>query len=35
MLAYAPENTNEVVEAIEKVGGEAFIVSSDKGTITN
>jgi len=35
MLAYAPENTNEVVEAIKKVGGEAFIVSSDKGTITN
>jgi len=34
MFAYAPENPNEVAEAIEKVGGEAFIITSDKGTIS-
>ena len=35
MFAYAPGNSNEVAEAIEKVGGEAYIVTSDKGTIIN
>jgi len=35
MLAYAPENSNEVVKAIKNVGGEAFTVTSDKGTIIN
>ncbi len=35
MFAYAPSNPNEVAEAIEKVGGEAYIVTSDKGTIIN
>ncbi len=35
MFAYAPENSNEVAEAIEKVGGEAYVVTSDKGTIIN
>jgi len=35
MFAYAPKNTNEVAEAIEKAGGEAYIVTSDKGTIIN
>lgn len=34
MFAYAPENPNEVAKAIEKVGGEAFIITSDKGTIS-
>ncbi len=32
MFAYAPENTEKVKEAIEKVGGEAYIVHIDKGT---
>ena len=35
MFAYAPENSNEVVKAIKNVGGEAFTVTSDKGTIIN
>ena len=35
MFAYAPGNSDEVAEAIEKVGGEAYVVTSDKGTILN
>jgi galactokinase len=33
MFAYAPENPEKVVEAIEKVGGKAYIITVDKGTI--
>ncbi|UAJ14534.1 GHMP family kinase ATP-binding protein [Aquirufa lenticrescens] len=32
MFAYAPENPEKVVEAIEKVGGKAYIITVDKGT---
>jgi galactokinase len=32
MFAYAPNNPGEVVEAIEKVGGKAYIITVDKGT---
>jgi galactokinase len=32
MFAYAPNNPEKVVEAIEKVGGKAFIITVDKGT---
>ena len=32
MFAYAPENPEKVVEAIEKVGGKAYIIEVDKGT---
>ena len=32
MFAYAPENTDNVREAIEKVGGRAYIIKADKGT---
>ena len=33
MFAYAPNNTEKVAEAINKVGGKAYIVDSDSGTI--
>ena len=32
MFAYAPENPEKVVEAIEKEGGKAYIIRVDKGT---
>lgn len=32
MFAYAPNNPEKVVEAIEKVGGKAYIITVDKGT---
>jgi len=32
MFAYAPKNAEIVAEAIEKVGGKSFIISSDSGT---
>ena len=32
MFVYAPENPEEVAEAIEEVGGEAFFINSDLGT---
>ena len=32
MFAYAPKNAEIVAEAIEKVGGKSFIISSDNGT---
>ena len=34
MFAYAPKNAEIVAEAIEKVGGKSFIISSDNGTKT-
>jgi galactokinase len=35
MFAYAPENTEEVKNAIEKEGGKAYIVKIDKGTYSS
>jgi len=32
MFVYAPDNPEEVAEAIEEVGGEAFFINSDLGT---
>jgi len=32
MFAYAPENQDSVVQAIESVGGKAYIIYSDEGT---
>ncbi|HKI44277.1 MAG TPA: galactokinase family protein [Balneolales bacterium] len=32
MFAYAPENTDTIKEAIEKVGGKTYIIQVDKGT---
>ena len=32
MFAYAPENPEPVAEAIESVGGKAYIIHSDEGT---
>jgi len=32
MFAYAPQNPEEVVEAIEKAGGKAYIIRVDTGT---
>ena len=32
MFAYAPNNSEEVAEAIEKVGGRAYVIQSDEGT---
>jgi galactokinase len=32
MFAYAPKNAEIVAEAIERVGGKSFIISSDNGT---
>lgn len=32
MFAYAPNNPEKVVEAIEKAGGKAYIITVDKGT---
>jgi galactokinase len=32
MFVYAPENTREVAEAIEKAGGKAYIIRPDEGT---
>jgi len=34
MFAYAPENPEKVVEAIEKEGGKAYIIRVDQGTKT-
>ena len=33
MFAYAPVNAKKVVEAINKVGGKAYIIVSDCGTM--
>ncbi len=33
MFAYAPDNPQQVAEAIEKVGGKSYIVQIDEGTI--
>ena len=33
MFAYAPDDPDKVVEAINKVGGKAYLVFSDNGTI--
>ena len=35
MFAYAPNNPEQVAEAIEKVGGKAYIVQKDEGTKIN
>ena len=35
MFAYAPNNSEQVAEAIEKVGGKAYIVQKDEGTKIN
>ncbi len=35
MFAYAPNNPEQVAEAIEKVGGKAYIVQKDEGTRIN
>ena len=32
MFAYAPKNPEKVVEAIEKAGGKAYVITVDKGT---
>jgi galactokinase len=32
MFAYAPNNPEHVAEAIEKVGGKAYIIQGDEGT---
>jgi galactokinase len=32
MFVYAPNNTEQVAEAIEKVGGKSYIIAKDKGT---
>jgi len=32
MFAYAPTNPKLVAEAIERVGGKAYIIKSDEGT---
>jgi galactokinase len=32
MFAYAPEHAEQVAEAIERVGGKAYVVSVDEGT---
>ena len=32
MFAYAPENSDDVLAAIESVGGKAYIIHPDKGT---
>lgn len=33
MFAYAPENPEKVAEAIEKVGGAAYLITVDQGTL--
>jgi galactokinase len=35
MFAYAPSNPEQVAEAIEKVGGKAYIVQKAEGTRIN
>lgn len=35
MFAYAPGNTQEIKEAIEKEGGKAFIIHTDLGTLSS
>ena len=35
MFAYAPNNSEAIAEAIEKVGGKPYIVRADEGTIIN
>ena len=32
MFAYAPNNPEEVGEAIEKIGGRVYIIQFDEGT---
>ena len=32
MFAYAPGNASSVADAIESVGGKAFLVNADEGT---
>ncbi len=32
MFAYAPGNASAVADAIESVGGKAFLVNADEGT---
>ena len=32
MFAYAPNNPEAVIEAIEKEGGKAYLIYPDKGT---
>ena len=32
MFAYVPQNSEKVVEAIEKTGGQAYIIHSEVGT---
>jgi galactokinase len=34
MFAYAPQEPEKVVEAIEKAGGKAYIIRVDEGTKT-
>ncbi|MBK8947111.1 MAG: GHMP kinase [Ignavibacteriae bacterium] len=33
MFAYAPENTEQVLEAVKKISSDTFIVEVDKGTV--
>jgi galactokinase len=35
MFVYAPENPGNVAQAIEKVGGKAYIVNTDQGVQVN
>jgi galactokinase len=35
MFTYAPKNPEHVAEAIEKVGGKAYIIQADEGTRIN
>ena len=35
MFAYSPESPETVVQAIESVGGKAYIIQSDEGTKLN
>ena len=35
MFAYSPESPEKVAEAIESVGGKAYIIQSDEGTKLN
>ena len=32
MFAYAPNNPDAVVDAIEAVGGKAYLINADEGT---
>ena len=33
MFAYAPNNPGKVAEAIDSVGGKAYIIQPDEGTL--